>query len=316
MQYRHVELRQGGFRVSLETSELRGSSQDEPKNLTDLQKVAPSCFTLRQLLKSTVGQDSIINCLADGKSFESAFEDESVRDYLSVSARAQFNNINPLTGEPDIKEDSEVAPFIALATTFDGIAVQEYEGKYYANPDGVVSIAEFIDSLNALDFGLSSLDRAISLDYVSGCDDYFNHGYRRLCYGHSSPFFCLYEREELLRPLTYGELAYIYVVCWRGLGSVYGGDTYFGVNLDWQSESSGSVVLDANGVVSIDLKDYRSDRTMQEYIDDLANGVSPLPLPMLMSHMEMLGLDMYHGDILDEVNRGELCRFLVKAASI
>ena len=86
----------------------------------------------------------------------------------------------------------------------------------YFNPDGTVSVAEFLDGLNAIKFGcISNISRKKTLDRISDENDYFNDGYQDCVRGISSPFFNLYTRKELLEPITRIELAYITVICWN-----------------------------------------------------------------------------------------------------
>jgi hypothetical protein len=60
---------------------------------------------------------------------------------------------------------------------------------------------------------------------------------------------------------------------------------------------------------------------MTEYLEDLKNGVSPIPLPMYMSMLELHILDLFKYennrlDPLKEVSRGELSYFLSKLAKL
>ena len=74
-------------------------------------------------------------------------------------------------------------------------------------------------------------------------------------------------------------------------------------------------------VISLNIKDYKSDRAMSEYKEDLLRGISPIPLPMFMSliELDLLNLFYYESRCLDplkEVSRGELCYFLNNLAKL
>ena len=214
------------------------------------------------------------------------------------------------------------------------------DNKSYFNPEGTVSVAEFLDMLNAINNGSNANKvRAKSLDSVSYESDYFNEGYNMCLNGVSSPFYKLYSREELEKPITRIELAYLTVICWSEFtryGHIYGGKYPFGVNIDWTCPS---VYLDkfqdgydykvykrrlrGTDVVSIDLHDYLSKApatlTMSEFKNSIKSGATAIPLIMIMSLLELDALDLFYfegGKLnpLAEVSRGEVCYFTMKLA--
>lgn len=273
-----------------------------------------------------------------GTSFDLLVENQDMREVLCDIAEEMFPHVNPNTGEPDIDRHAFYAPYIPLVVMSGSMPPQVQDDSAYFNPEGVVTVAEFLDCLNAVKYGCNANNnRRKSLDNISDESDYFNEGYNAVVHGLSSPFFNLYTRSELMTPITRLELAYITVVCWEQFmnkyNSLYGGQFYLGVSFDWDTPEEvlskyedgfnyriSKVSIDTEySVTSLDIKDYRSDRTMEEYREDLQNGVAALPLPMFMSMLELgvLGLFEYEDSRLDpmrEVSRGELCYFLSRIA--
>lgn len=288
-----------------------------------------SCFDF-----SVKAGDSLSEFLPVGTSFSDILESEDMKDPLREIAVEMFPLMNPNTGESDMDEGAFYAPYVPLVVLTGCMTPQMREGEAYFNPDGVVTVAEFLDGLNAIKFGCNANNmRRKSLDNISIESDYFNEGYNSALRGISSPLFNLYTRAELMTPITRLELAYITVICWSQFidkyNNLYGGAYYLGVTFDWETPSSVLAkykdgfdykvsrisISDEYDVTSLDVKDYRSDRTMEEYRDDLRHGVAAIPLPMFMSMLELgvLDLFMYEDGRLDplrEVSRGELCYFL------
>lgn len=142
-----------------------------------------------------------------------------------------------------------------------------------------------------------------------------------------------------MKPITRLELAYITVICWSQFidkfNNLYGGSFYLGINFDWELPSDilsgykdgfdykvSKISIDEEyDIVSLDVKDYKSDRTMEEYKEDMQSGVSAIPMPMFMSMLELGILDLFNYEDnnlnpLKEVSRGELCYFLTKLAKL
>lgn len=273
-----------------------------------------------------------------GASFDDILESDAVQTNMRDVAVELFPGINPNTQRKDVPWDAYYTPYVPLVTLTGCMPPQMKEDKAYFNPNGVVTVAEFLDGLNAIKYGCNANNhRRKTLDNISTEADYFNEGYQSALRGISSPFFNLYTRAELMTPITRLELAYITVICWTQFmdkyNNLYGGSYYLGVTFDWEAPCEvlsryadgfdykvSRVSLDEeHDIVSLDIKDYRSDRTMEEYRDDLLHGVAALPLPMFMSMVELgvLGLFMYEDGRLDpmrEVSRGELCYFLSKVS--
>lgn len=276
----------------------------------------------------------------EGTKFSDLFAADALQDYMRDLCVKMFPNINPNTSAADVDPDSFYAPYVPLVVLTGCLPAQSKDSLAYFNPEGVVSVAEFLDGLNAIKYGSNSnISRRKTLDNVSDEEDYFNEGYQGCLSGLSSPFYNLYTRKELMEPITRVELAYLTVVCWQQFiekyNNLYGNVFYLGVNFDWTVPSevisrfkdgfdykvSKISSDDEYDVVSLNIKDYKSDRSMSEYKEDLLNGVSPIPMPMLMSLVELGVVDLFHFednrlDPLREVSRGELCYFLAKLAKM
>lgn len=295
---------------------------------------------ISQLFDFKVEEGSeLASVLPVGASFNSIFMADDVQDYMRSLASSMFPNKDVVTGEDDIDSSAFYAPYVPLVTLTGCIPAQSSEGEAYFNPNGVVTVAEFLDGLNAIKYGSShNNSRSKSLDNISDTSDYFNEGYKSCLGGISSPFFNLYTRSELMEPITRIELAYITVICWQQFiekyNSLYGSAFYLGVNFDWLSPADvlsrykdgfsykvSRVSVDKeHNVTSLNIKDYKSGRSMSRYKEDLKNGVSAVPLPMLMSLVELglIGVFNFEGrlDPLREVSRGEFCYFLTKLSGI
>lgn len=288
-----------------------------------------------------VNDDVLSKVLPEGATFGMLVESEFLTQYFNDIAKEMFPEKNPLTCEDDIDTTRYYTKYIPLVSMSGCIPPQMTEdGKAYFNPEGTVTVAEFLDGLNSINYGSNANNRRKkTLDNISNETDYFNEGYQECLRGISSPFFNLYTRLDLLEPITRIEMAYITVICWRRFiekfNNLYGGTYYLGVNFDWENPSDllskfkdgfdykvSRIRLDSEyDILSLDLKDYRSDRTMSEYKENLRCGISPIPLPMFMSLIEIGILDLFmfeDGNLnpLREVSRGEFCYFLAKLAEL
>ena len=255
-----------------------------------------------------------------------------------------FPNENPKTKRNDINDDAYYTPYIPLVV-LTGVMLPQLDdvNRVFFNPEGTVSVAEFLDSLNAIKFGANSnISRKKTIDNISNEDDYFNEGYQACLRGVSSPFFNLYRRDELLKPITRIEVAYLTVICWESFinkyNNIYGNSYYMGINFDWehpfnevkkyidgQDYKVTKVVIDKDfDVVSLNIKDYKGNRTMSAYKQDIKNGVSAIPLPMYMSMLELGIVNLFnYKEIntlrlspLKELSRGELCYFVNQLARL
>lgn len=292
-----------------------------------------SCYDYVAPAGSLLGQ-----AIGEGVSFDSVFESDITKAGMADIAEEMFPGVNPISGEPDIDREKFYAPYVPLVTLTGCMTPQMKDDSAFFNPNGVVTVAEFLDGLNAIKYGCNANNmRRKTLDNISTERDYFNEGYNSALRGISSPFFNLYTRAELMTPITRLELAYITVICWSQFidkyNNLYGGSYYLGITFDWEVphdvlmkyedgfdyKVSRYSVSDEHDVISLDIKDYRSDRTMEEYREAMKRGVSAIPLPMFMSMLELgvLDLFMYENGRLDplrEVSRGELCYFLARIA--
>lgn len=284
--------------------------------------------------------DPLSAALPVGTDFDTLAEDKTTKEFLRDVAEQLFPHINPNTQASDISRDAYYTPYIPLVALTGCIPPQIKDGDAYFNPLGVVTVAEFLDALNSIKYGCNANNhRKKTLDNISVDTDYFNEGYQSCIRGISSPFFNLYTREELMKPITRLELAYITVICWSQFidkfNNLYGGSFYLGINFDWELPSDilsgykdgfdykvSKISIDEEyDIVSLDVKDYKSDRTMEEYKEDMQSGVSAIPMPMFMSMLELGILDLFNYEDnnlnpLKEVSRGELCYFLTKLAKL
>jgi hypothetical protein len=284
--------------------------------------------------------DPLSQALPIGATFDDIFESQDVQDYMRDVAQILFPHINPNTNKDDIQKDAFYTPYIPLVALTGCIPPQLKDDKAYFNPNGTVTIAEYLDGLNSIKYGCNANNtRKKTLDNISSTKDYFNEGYNSCIRGVASPFFNLYTREELVAPITRLELAYITVICWtpfiEKFNAIYGGQFYLGISFDWEVPSDvlnnyddgydykvSKVSIDKeHDVVSLNVKDYCSDRTMTEYKEDIKSGASAIPLPMFMSMLELGVMDLFkyennYLDPLKEVSRGEFCYFLSKLAKL
>lgn len=284
--------------------------------------------------------DPLSAALPVGADFDTLAEDKTTKEFLRDVAEQLFPHINPNTQASDISRDAYYTPYIPLVALTGCIPPQIKDGDAYFNPLGVVTVAEFLDALNSIKYGCNANNhRKKTLDNISVDTDYFNEGYQSCIRGISSPFFNLYTREELMKPITRLEFAYITVICWSQFidkfNNLYGGSFYLGINFDWELPSDilsgykdgfdykvSKISIDEEyDIVSLDVKDYKSDRTMEEYKEDMHSGVSAIPMPMFMSMLELGILDLFNYEDnnlnpLKEVSRGELCYFLTKLAKL
>lgn len=276
-----------------------------------------------------------------GTSFRDIVSIPVLDDYLRGIATDMFNKENPLTKTVDVPYNAFYTPTIPLIVGTNTMVVQEKDGVHYFNPNGVVPIAELLDGFTAIKFGANSnRERKESLDKVSNVNDYFNEGYQECVSGYSSPFYNLYTKEELLQPVTRLELAYITVLCWRRFlekyDALFGGAFELGINFDWlhpadvasmfkdiESYNIG-VLRNETGAVRLNIKDYLVQSSgeklsMKNYLKLVKNGKAPIPLPMIMSLIELGVLDLFYfeGGYLNplrEVSRGEMSYFLTRLA--
>lgn len=238
-------------------------------------------------------------------------------------------NLSKILFPNEISGNEYYAQYAGLSVLTGTMCMQ---GGDQFNPEGVVTIAEFLDGLNAIHFGANSnRARKKTLDRISNEEDYFNEGYQSCLGGISSPFFNLYTRAELLKPITRIELAYITVICWsrfvEKFNTLYGGDYYLGITFDWEAPKKSLLNFDDgfdyavvsymndNDSVSLNIKDYKVDLSMTDFLKGIKDGEFGIPLPMYMSLVELakLGVFPFVDDRLDpvrEVSRAEFSFFI------
>lgn len=279
----------------------------------------------------------------------SVYSNSSVRDsvmgskeLLAEAGALMFPRINPKTHIRDVDEDAFYAPYVTQVILTSALPPQvssDGSGVYF-NPDGTISVAEFLDCLNSISRGFNSKeDRRTSIDGVSNEDDYFNEGYNACVSGVSSPFYRLYTRDELLNPILRSEMAFILLFCWtpfeKHFGSIWGGDTQIGLNTSWlqpnkelSEYSDGDsyriyekVSADEYQALVTNLKEYLGGMSMSTFKDAMLSGTKPIPLAMIMSTVELdkLGILYCEGNELAplrEVSRGEIAYLLCNLAKI
>ena len=79
-----------------------------------------------------------------------------------------YPNINPNTYREDVIRDAFYTPYIPLISLTGCVPPQTKDGKAYFNPDGTLTIAEFLDGLNSIKYGANSnRTRKKTLDNIS-----------------------------------------------------------------------------------------------------------------------------------------------------
>lgn len=280
-----------------------------------------------------------------GRTVWDELNDPMVETNLRQAANEMYGETNPLTGSTDVTGDEFFAPYIPMVALTGVVPSQlDEDGNAFFNPEGIVTIAEFIDTLNAAKTSSNAREgRRLSLDNVSKESDFFNAGYNACVTGLTSPFYKLYTRKEILtQPITRLELAYITVVCWHEYvaqcGNILGGKYSCGINTNWDTPArylrkfsdgleykvykkcralgSGENVA---RFTSYHLKDYCGEMSMTEFKTAMQSGARGIPLPMIMCMAELDALDLFYFegarlDPLREVSRGELAYFIVRLA--
>lgn len=271
------------------------------------------------------------------------FHDEETSQGIVSAVKTIYNQVNPQTGRADIDTKSALTPYIGLVTFADAMSPQyDDTGKAYFNPDGVVSVGDFLNSLSAIKVGEGEGSTALSLDGMSDVGDYYNVGYNMCLETLGSPFYRLYSRADMSTPITRAELAYILVVCWSDFtdkyDTVYSGRFHVGVNLNWDNPSryvgkfkdgrSYKVykkchATDVGKITAIDLNFYKGeDVNMTSFRQQIKSGEKGIPLPMFMSLLEIDALDIFPFfdnvslEPMKEVSRGELAYILVKLSKL
>lgn len=306
-------------------------------NLELIREVLEHNDSLTNILLNSDG--SMKNLIGVVNSSGDIFNDRVVEDGLKQLVGKLFSNKNPLTNEKDVYRTSSYASSIALVVLTDTLPPQrDSKGNVYFNPRGTVTVAEFLDSLNAIKFGSNSdITRKKSLDNVSDEKDFFNEGYQSCVTHYSSYFYNLYTRKELFRPITRMELAYITVLCWsefsKKYNSVHSGRYILGININWGNTRSlilnfedgcnynvSKKLVYNDKVISTNIKDYLIG-SISDTVQEIRKGVISIPYPMFMCLFELDVLDLYNFkdtglNPVKEVSREELAYFLVHLAKI
>ena len=112
-------------------------------------------------------------------------------------ASTLFPHLNPNTHREDIPRNAFYTPYIPLVTLTGCVPPQTKDGNAYFNPEGVVTIAEFLDGLNSIKYGANSnSSRKKTLDNISNESDYFNEGYQSCLRGISQVLSLIFIQER------------------------------------------------------------------------------------------------------------------------
>lgn len=337
-----LDLNQGNVPDSINFSKTLNKGRNTLKE-TPLKEIlfrGNHVLPLSQLYSYRVQKNSKIAEIAPelvGVEFKYLVENELFKNKLIEITKEMFPYENVLTGRKDVDETKYYAPYVPFVVLTGVILPQlDKDDKTYLNPEGTVSVAEFLDCLNSIRYGCNANnERRKSLDNLSDNEDYFNEGYNSCLSGIRSPFFNLYTKEELLKPITRAEMAYIIVICWKKFLNkfLYGGDYDLGITFDWNAPQdyvgmftdgfdykvSKIVRNEEYNIISLDIKDYKDKSCMRDYMNQLKDGVKAIPMPMYMSLIELRVLGLFHFEEnelapLKEVKRGELCYLVTKLA--
>lgn len=282
----------------------------------------------------------LLDCgIEEGYTLWDALHNEEYKELLKSVAERLFPNTNPLTNKNDLEGVSH-PEYIPLVLGSGSMYPQYEKGKAYFNPEGSITVSEFLDSLVAIKVGRTSGENVKkSLDGMSDKGDFYNEGYNNMLKVLSSPFYRLYTREELMRPITRLDLAYLTVVCWEEFttkfDALYSGRYDLGVNVNWNTPQRYAhnfedgtdyrvfkkcFNTEYGDIIDINVGNYKGDSSMTDFKQSIQNGSRGIPLPMFMSLFELHALDLFpfNGrlDPLKEVSREELCIFLVKLAKV
>lgn len=305
-------------------------------NLAPLRELLLSNEDLSDVLRDENGDIRSLQDISQSTDVLSLSSDSRLSDLALVL----FNNTNPLTGNGDVSKFDKYAGDIALSFISGVLPAQRDEDdNAYFNPLGTITVAEFLDGLNAIECGSnSSSHRKKSLDNVSDEKDFFNEGYQSCVSLYSSPFYNLYTRKELFNPITRLELAYITVICWskfiKKFGTPHTNKFGLGISLDWGNVSKiikdfddgkdylvSEKYISDSSIVSINIKDYLGSTSISDYMRGIKDGRFAIPLPMFMCLLELNELDIFPFENfllspVKEVSREEFAYFIIRLASI
>lgn len=318
--------------VPFSTSVVDTVDNESPRKFVGIGKLMRSSKALTVL---GVSEESLKLPLSRQRGILSKLSNEDIVAPLCKLAEDCFSLINPNTGEKDLIAGGYYNHLVPLVVGLDIVPTQVDESNnLYFNPNGSLSRAEFIAMLGKLVY--TSEKERVSIDGVSRPGDYFNKSYNSIVSTFSNPLFRFYTRRELVEPITRCELAYILVVCWKEFRHklpLVGGRYRLGVNVDWStpevykrnfmdadSLGIGIEYIDGCNVANIDIRDYRCNEKLGDYLGSMKENRVNLPLPYFMSMVELdvLGLFKYGGLLapLREVSRGEVTYTLVELSKL
>lgn len=299
-------------------------------------------FKVGESFNAQKNNDEALKYADRGASFWDIINQPEVKAELCSEAKRMFPEVNPMTGKPDIDKHKYYTSFIPLVINSGAmVAQQDLRGNKYFNPDGTVLVADVFAGLQGVRDDI--IRSNTSVDGVAQEGEYFTEGYNSIVDGRSSLLYRIYTRREMSKPITRAELAYITVVGWkpfRGNRKLFGGKFHVGYRVNWETPAkyvgkfrdaktiraskkiSGNTDLE-NGeeIMDVNLRSWKGDMTLKSYLDGVMNGKYALPLPMLMSMVELDALDLFYYEgselaPLKQVSRGEFCYFITKLSKV
>lgn len=239
-----------------------------------------------------------------------------IQGQLNEAVKRSFPYTNPSTGKPDFTGNEWYAKYVGVGVASGMIGGRVHNNKLYFDGTAEVTRAEYIKMLNFCVTGVhdeigGEFDKA-SIDGVASKSDWYRLAYNQFVTSPVSTLYKLYTKEELSKPITRAEMAYITVswTHWRSIEAGFTSKFKTGHYADWnnpdlyknifsdmnyQLDKSyiTSVVEDESGVagqdtrISTRLRDYLKGRTMSKVISDAVSRKKPLPLPLYMSIFEL-----------------------------
>lgn len=299
-------------------------------------------FKVGESFNAQKNNDEALRYADRGASFWDIINQPEVKAELCNEAKRMFPGTNPMTGVADIDKSKYYTSFVPLVINSGAmVAQQDLAGNKYFNPDGTVNLADLFAGLQGVRDDV--IRSNTSIDGVAFEGEYFTEGYNSIVDCRSSLLYGLYSRRDLSKPITRAELAYITVVGWkpfRGNRKLFGGKFNVGYRVNWETPAkyvgkfkdaktiraskkiSGNTDLENGGeIMDVNLKSWKGDMPIREYLNGVLNGKYALPLPMLMSMIELDALDLfyYEGSELApmrQVSRGEFCYFITKLSKV
>jgi hypothetical protein len=242
-----------------------------------------------------------------------------IQSQVNEAVKRAFPYTNPNTGKPDFTGNEWYAKYVGLGVASGMIGGRSIDAKLFFDGTAEVTRAEFLKMLYFCAAGRDgeykygdTLDKA-SIDGIVTKTDWYRQAYNYFVVTSASPLYGLYRKEELAKPITRAEMAYITARCWRLWGGIEANSNskyrtgYFAdwskpeayknifsdLQIDVETKYITSVVENETGVVgsskriSSNLKDYLNGRSVSKVVSDTSVNKSSLPLPLYMSIFEL-----------------------------